>query len=58
MSENKLSENEPSENAIIYLPLAIGVDGSFWPRIENVRSAHVPSFLRPCLITQMLMNKE
>ena len=54
-SENESSENRSSENeAISNLPLAIGVDGSFWPAVENVRSAHVTSFIRSCLTIQIL----
>ena len=53
-SENELNENETSENeARSNLPLSIGVDGSFWPAVENVRSAHVASFIRSCLTTQI-----
>ena len=59
MSENGPNEYNPSENgmseneAISNLPLAIGVDGSFWPAVENVRSAHVTSFIRSCLTIQI-----
>ena len=58
-NENMSSENWPSEKgmseneAISNLPLAIGVDGSFWPAVENVRSAHVTSFIRSCLTIQI-----
>ena len=54
-SENEPSKNEMSENAIADLPLAIGVDGSFWPRVENVRRTHIASFLRPCLTIQIMI---
>ena len=53
-SENESSENRSSENeAISNLPLGIGVDGSFWPAVENIRSAHITSFIRSCLTIQI-----